>query len=408
MTSAALNIGTKSTPVPQGIWRREESGPYGSAGKTPDVFLPRQPWLLGLATVMLFSLFSTAALAGPSRERCLNRSNGSQAKLLQCITQDGLRIHAEALQEIADNNDGIRASGTSGYDESADYVAQVMRDAGYRVTLQEVTFNGLVGSNVIAEHPRGSRKDIITLGAHLDSVAAGPGLNDNGSGSTALLELALMTRKLRPENRVRYAWWAFEEVGLVGSAAYLNSLTDRELDRIVLNIGPDMMGSPNAIRWIEIFDETDPGTDDRKLIRNRNALSGLFTEKFIEIVGFEPSTADEQPFLPDFVGCGFTDYCNFLAFGIPAMDAIFTGTRFESPSLSEADRFGVVAGQPSDPCYHRACDTIDNIDFTVLEENTDVTAAVLLQLMFDDDIRDFDFADDDDDDDDEDGDDSDD
>ena len=65
----------------------------------------------------------------------------------------------------------------------------------------------------------------------------------------------------------------------------------------------------------------------------------------------------------------------------------------------------MIAGQPSDPCYHIACDTIDNIDFAVLEENTDVTAAVLLQLMFDDDIRDFDFADDDDDDDEDEGDD---
>ena len=73
------------------------------------------------------------------------------------------------------------------------------------------------------------------------------------------------------------------------------------------------------------------------------------------------------------------------------MDAIFTGTRFEAPSPSEAARFGVIAGQPADPCYHMACDTVDNIDFLVLEENTEVTAAVLLQLMFDENIRDFDF-----------------
>ena len=394
MRGFALNKSTGPIAAMGRVWHQEDSPLHSSPRKPPDIFLARRPWLLVLAILMLPFSFSTAALADPSRNGCLNRTNNSEAKLLRCITQDGLRIHAEALQEIADNNFGTRASGTSGYDESADYVAQVMRDAGYDVVMQEVESNGEFAFNVIAEHPKGNPNNVITLGAHLDSVLAGPGINDNGSGSAALLELALMTRKLKPENRVRYAWWAFEEVGLVGSEAYLNSLTGPELDRIVLHIGPDMMGSPNAIRWIEIFDADNPGTTDQVLIDDRNALSGLFTEKFIEIVGFEPSTAAEQPFLPDFVGCGFTDYCNFLAVGIPAMDAIFTGTRFEQPSVTEAERFGVFAGEPSDPCYHRACDTIDNIDFTVLEENTDVTAAVLLQLMFDKNIRDFDFSDD--------------
>lgn len=119
----------------------------------------------------------------------------------------------------------------------------------------------------------------------------GPGLNDNGSGTAALLALALMTRKLNPKNRVRYAWWAFEEVGLIGSPDYLDRLTDRELDKLVLHIAPDMMGSPNAIRGVETFDPDDPGTDDQVLIENRNALSQLFREKFEEILGFEASTA---------------------------------------------------------------------------------------------------------------------
>ena len=359
--------------------------------KTSGVFLGRPSWLWVLAMLLLLGSFSTTALADPSRQACLNRLNNSQAKLMKCITQDGLRMHAEKLQDIADENGGNRASGFPGYAASVQYIAQVMEDAGYNVILQPVIFQGFIALNVIAELPKGNPDNVIMLGAHLDSVLAGPGLNDNGSGSVALLELALMTKKLKPKNRVRYAWWAFEEVGLIGSADYLNNLTPAELDQIVLHIGPDMMGSPNAIRWIEVFDPDNPGTDDQELINNRNALSQLFREKFEEILGFEASTAAEQPFLLDFVGCGFTDYCNFLELGIPAMDAIFTGTFFEEPSPSEAVRFGVIAGQPADPCYHQACDVIGNIDFLVLEENTDVTAAVLLQLMFDENIRDFDF-----------------
>jgi aminopeptidase S len=359
--------------------------------KLRGVRLGQLSWTGILATILALGTFSATALADPSRIGCLNRKNDSQAKLLTCVTQSGLRIHARKLQKIANRNDGNRAGATSGYHASAEYIARTMTKAGYHVELQPVIFEGSVAFNVIAELPKGNPRNVIMLGAHLDSVPAGPGLNDNGSGSIALLELALMTKNVRTRNRVRYAWWAFEEVGLIGSAAYLNSLSPAELKRIVLNIGPDMMGSPNAIRWIEMFDPADPGTIDQELIDNRNALSKLFRVKFRTILGFEASTPEEQPSLPDFVGCGFTDYCNFLNFGIPAMDAIFTGTSFEFPSATEAARFGVVADQRADPCYHRACDDFSNIDFRVLEENADVTAAVLLQLMFDRHIREFAF-----------------
>ena len=45
----------------------------------------------------------------------------------------------------------------------------------------------------------------------------GPGINDNGSGSAALLETALMMANTKPENTIRFAWWAAEEAGLLGS-----------------------------------------------------------------------------------------------------------------------------------------------------------------------------------------------
>ena len=383
----------KPTNAAQRICHQEDLAGHSTA-HAPGVLLSQRSWILVLATLLCLCFFSTATLADPSRKNCLNRVNYSQKKLLECITQDGLRIHAKELQKIAsrNRNRGYRASGYPGYNASVWYVVRVLRNAGYRVVLQKVKFDDLVGFNVIAELPKGNSHNVIMLGAHLDSVFDGPGLNDNGSGSVALLELALMTRTLSPRNRVRYAWWAFEEVGLIGSAEYLINLTDRELNDIVLQIGPDMMGSPNAIRWIETFDPDDPGTDNHVLIKHRNALSQLFRKKFKEILGFEASTAAEQPFLLDYVGCGYTDYCNFLEFGIPAMDGIFTGTLFEEPSVSEAERFGVTANEPADPCYHQACDTIHNIDFRVLEENTDVTAAVLLELMFDRKIRAFNFT----------------
>ena len=93
-------------------------------------------------------------------------------------------------------------------------------------------------------------------GAHLDSVTAGPGINDNGSGSAALLETALMMANVKPQNTLRFAWWAAEEQGLVGSAAYVAGLSQAEKDRIALYMNYDMVGSPNGFLGVYDADES--------------------------------------------------------------------------------------------------------------------------------------------------------
>ena len=93
-------------------------------------------------------------------------------------------------------------------------------------------------------------------GAHLDSVIEGPGINDNGSGSAALLETALLMANLNPENTLRFGWWAAEEQGLVGSADYVAGLSQAELDRIALYMNYDMVGSPNYIFMVYDADES--------------------------------------------------------------------------------------------------------------------------------------------------------
>jgi Zn-dependent M28 family amino/carboxypeptidase len=90
---------------------------------------------------------------------------------------------------------------------------------------QNITVN-----NVLAESQSGDPNNVIMAGAHLDSVQRGPGINDNGSGSGALLEVAEQMAKVKPRNMVRFAWWGAEEAGLVGSTAYVNSLSQEELD----------------------------------------------------------------------------------------------------------------------------------------------------------------------------------
>ena len=342
-----------------------------------------------LAALAATAVLTTALLPGQTASAargaaCDNRSNNTYQKLLDCVTLEGVREHQQALQKIADNSTdpvypGTRAAGTDGYADSVDYVAGLLRDAGYKVTLDpvEITFNfpaelrqltpteaeyetgvftgsgsgtvegnvipvdinltgdrasssgceeadfdgldfsgdadialiqrgtcnfgnkaywaeqagaeaviifnqgnspdreGLIvadassldpaipgapsgplehgipvvgasfadgvalaqpGStafvkvlpaetrtdyNVIAELPGKNKDNVVMAGAHLDSVIEGPGINDNGSGSAALLETALMMANSHPENTLRFGWWAAEEQGLVGSADYV-------------------------------------------------------------------------------------------------------------------------------------------------------------------------------------------
>jgi hypothetical protein len=75
--------------------------------------------------------------------------------------------------------------------------------------------------NVIAESKEGNAANLVVVGAHLDSVFDGPGINDNGSGSAVVLETAEQLAGTRPRNKLRFVWWGAEELGLVGSRHYV-------------------------------------------------------------------------------------------------------------------------------------------------------------------------------------------
>ena len=75
---------------------------------------------------------------------CNTQVNNTYKKLLDCVTLDGAREHQAAFQAIADANNGIRTSGTPGYDSSADYSEAVLRAAGYNVTRQNFQFQTFI------------------------------------------------------------------------------------------------------------------------------------------------------------------------------------------------------------------------------------------------------------------------
>jgi Zn-dependent M28 family amino/carboxypeptidase len=465
---------------------------------------------LGAAGLVLIA----PADAAPPDSKC-NRTNDSVRKLLECVTVDGVLEHEEALQAIADDNDGTRVAGSEGYEESTEYVEQRLRAAGYRVTRQSFKFHafselgphtlqqvspntvtyvqdtdfdvtpqsepgevtapvtavdlqlgpgntstsgcetgdfanfpagnialiqrgtctfelkgenaaaaGAVGvlffnqgnnpadptrmgipavtlgdgytggipalnmtyqlgadlsmlsgltmhmkanvrrvlttdDNVIAESRTGDPNNVVMAGAHLDSVEAGPGINDNGSGASALIEVAEQLKKVRLKNQVRFAWWGAEEANLVGSNAYVASLSPADLADLEMYLNFDMIGSPNYGLFIydgdgDAFGLIGPdGSDD---------IEALF-EKYYADRGIpsEPTAFS-----------GRSDYQAFINNGVPA-GGLFTGAE-GLKSAAQVAKWGGQANVAYDPCYHSACDTIDNLDHDALAINADAVA----------------------------------
>ena len=440
--------------------------------------------------------------------------------LTDAVTEEGLYSHLAALQDIADLNDGNRASGTTGYDASADYVEDTLEAAGYIVTRQEFSYtrieytgsaldrvspdpeayvfiddfipmeystngdvtgnvtavdinldgdrastsgceaedfadfpsgdialiqrgscdfrvkadlavaagataviifnqgnddpsddrfgavNGTLGSagvpvpvvgasfavgeesaalldeglvmhvavqveeipvtteNVIADSPWGRTDRTVLAGAHLDSVPEGPGINDNGTGTAALLEIAVQLADLDPtRNAVRFAFWGGEEDGLLGSQFYVDSLTKAQKKQIAVNLNFDMLGSVNPVTFIydgngDAFGQTGPNGSD--------IIEGVFEDYFTSVG--EPFEATEFD--------GRSDYFAFIEAGIPA-GGLFSGAEgIKTPEQEEL--FGGDAGRPYDPCYHQPCDTLANVDLEGFENMADAAAHAIL------------------------------
>ncbi|HET6672557.1 MAG TPA: M28 family metallopeptidase [Agromyces sp.] len=223
--------------------------------------------------------------------------------------------------------------------------------------------------NVIAELPGKNVDNVVMAGAHLDSVQAGPGINDNGSGSASLLEIAQNLSKLKPENTVRLAFWGAEESGLIGSQAYVDGLSEAEKDRIALYLNFDMVASPNYIFMIYDGDESQfpaPVTVPEGSVQIEDLFESYFTS-----VG-EPY--DDAEF------SGRSDYEAFILEGIPA-GGLFTGAEVVKTEQQESI-WGGTAGESYDPCYHQACDDIDNVNMHALDVNIDAIALAVLAYSY--------------------------
>lgn len=223
--------------------------------------------------------------------------------------------------------------------------------------------------NVIAE-TAGDANRTVVVGAHLDSVAAGPGINDNGSGSATILEIAetFAAQQREARNKLRFIWFGAEELGLLGSRYYVNQLSQAERDQIELNLNFDMVGSPNFVRFV--YDGNNSAFPVGPGAAAGPAGSGEIEETFHAYFASQGLASAETPF------SGRSDYGPFIAVGIPA-GGLFTGAEGVKTAL-QASIYGGTAGVAYDPCYHAACDTFANNSAEGLDQMSDAAAHAVL------------------------------
>ena len=222
--------------------------------------------------------------------------------------------------------------------------------------------------NVIAETPNGDPDNVIVVGGHLDSVGVGDGINDNGSGSAAILEIAEQLAAVGVQNKVRFIWFSAEESGLLGSEAYVASLPESERDKIAAMLNFDMVGSPNFVRFVYDGDLSDSEPPEGGAPEGSAQIEDMFLDYFAsQGLATKPTAFD-----------GRSDYGPFIAAGIPA-GGLFTGAE-EIKTAEEAAVFGGIAGQQFDQCYHLGCDRASNLSTTALDEMSDAMAHATITL----------------------------
>jgi aminopeptidase Y len=231
------------------------------------------------------------------------------------------------------------------YEQGSAWYARVVAGESLEVTLVvDAVAEDRESWNIISETKEGDPDSVIFLGAHLDSVQQGPGVNDDGSGSAALLEIAGAIKKYTGfQNKVRFAWWGAEESGLIGSLYYTSQLSEAEADKIKFYFNYDMIGSIQP--FYGIYADTEA-----------HEVGGQLLVDYLS----------EQGFPAEYIPFGTSsDYVGFLQLGIPS-SGIFTG-----------------AGAPEDPCYHLRCDNLDNIAWDAITVNTKAAARAIAEFALD-------------------------
>ncbi|MGW3617330.1 M28 family peptidase [Micromonospora arida] len=313
---------------------------------------------LAVFAVMTVPLAAQPATASPPTATTVTRPIAASAAALAApdISVSNVQAHLTQFNAIATSNGGNRRAGSAGYTASLNYVKTRLQSAGYTVSEQYCSSCTYPSNNLIAEWPGGPADQVVMFGAHLDGVSAGPGINDNATGSSTLLENALVLAAQNPTmtKRVRFAWWTDEEQGLNGSRFYVNSLNTTQRGYIKGYYNFDMVGSTNGGYFINRVTSTTAAP----------------LKAYWDSLGLQPEENVE--------GQGRSDDYYFQQAGIPTSG--YAAGASARKTSAQAAKWGGTANSAYDPCYHRSCDTTANVSATVLNRAADGVAYALWQL----------------------------
>jgi aminopeptidase S len=264
------------------------------------------------------------------------------------IPADATMVHLQKLMDFAKASKNTRVIGSAGFTSTVTYLKQQLDALGWQTTVQNFTTGGKSAANVVAEWPFGDATHVVMAGAHSDSVAAGPGINDDGSGVAALLANAatIAQAKLRPQKRIRFGFWGAEEEGDVGSSYYVSHLAGGEAKKIDAYLNFDMIGNKvengRAVGW-SLYSEGQS-----------NGLNQPFQAYF---------TAHNITVNPSLNTDDRSDHAAFKRAGVKV-----TGVS----SVRSLSALGA--------CYHRACDDLTDVDPNSMLLGTNAIATAVWSL----------------------------
>lgn len=299
------------------------------------------------------------------------------------LSPEKMMSHLKAFQDIAQKNEGNRAVGTKGGWASAKYILDQAKSAG--LNPQMLAFENrekTVGQNILVEIAGQSKESVILIGAHYDSVKMGLGINDNATGVATLLEFMheLSQSKQKPKHTIVLAFWDSEEMGIAGSQDYVKKLTQQQLDGIKAYINVDMVGTKSPNIMIADADKSSV-----------NEMEALLKERGMNESDYRPLT-DGLRSLPNHAGdLALEQHLKafFKTKQLTIKEDISTLTASDTlPFLGKVPVTSIILfneqlkGDELEfaPCYHKACDTIEQVDPQSLEIAGDAIVHLINQI----------------------------
>jgi hypothetical protein len=227
-----------------------------------------------------------------------------------------------------------------------DWLIDKFKSFGYTNVYTDTFYVGVRAChNVICMKPSSSQSDaLVVVGGHYDSISnkpdsLAPGADDNGSGTSAVLELARILYDMPMKKNIMFVAFCAEETGLHGSYYLANKLYSQDANLEGM-INFDMIG---------YTDDSDP--DIAFYTGSSRAISDVLYASALRVTELNPRHAGSR---------WDSDHAPFLSLGY---DAVF-----------------VHEGDFNTPNYHKVTDLTSNMDFSYMTEVLKMAAAGMGQV----------------------------